>query len=309
MARKPQDFFDRAEAYLNALRDERNYSPHTVTACRFDLTRFGKYLRESAADWRRLSDAQAQAYMTQRLAADGVSRRSVCREVSTLRGFYEYCVAQKVVDANPMSEVTVSVKARALPETLTIEQIGCLLSPETDDDLEIRDIAMMELIYSSGLRVSELVGINRGDIDEATGMARVTGKGAKQRDLPVGARALEAIHRWMALRDRVVDARAQAPAARQAVFVGLRGARLTPRAVQQRLSRLARKHLGWHVNPHRLRHSFASHMLESSGDLRAVQELLGHADISTTQIYTHLDFQHLAKVYDKAHPRAGKVNR
>ena len=300
--RAAHGFFERAEAYLKSLKDERNYSLHTVAAYRLDLKCFGKYLRDNDIDWRSLNDAQVQAYITRRLATDGVSRRSVRREVSSLRGFYAYWAEQQVVDEPPF-DAAVSTKEGALPDTLTIEQITVLLSPETDDILEIRDVAMLELIYSSGLRLSELVGVNRGDIDDDNGMIRVTGKGSKQRDLPLGARAREAMQRWMNERANLVGLKSDDE---QAVFVGSRGARLTQRAVQQRISRLSRKRLGWHVNPHRLRHSFASHLLESSGDLRAVQELLGHADISTTQIYTHLNFQHLAKVYDKAHPRARK---
>lgn len=292
-------FGGRVKAYLEHLGALRRYSPHTVEACRLDLKCFGAHLAETGGAWDDIGEAGVTEYITRRLAVDRMARSSVCREISNLRGFYGHWVKCGVLAANPMDEVSMSRGGQKLPETLTIEQIDVLLSLETEDPLEVRDIAMLELMYSSGLRLSELVGVDRDALDLGAGMVRVTGKGGKQRDLPVGARAVEAVQRWLSVRDADV----------QAVFTGMRGSRLTQRAVQQRISRLALKRLGWHVNPHRLRHSFASHMLESSGDLRAVQELLGHADISTTQIYTHLDFQHLAKVYDRAHPRASKTRR
>ena len=297
------------EIYLASLRDERNYSEHTITACQFDFKHFGEYLSDENADWKSLSPDGAQAYITRRLARDGAARTSLRREVSNLRGFYNYWLERELVSENPFTEgVASSGDNKKLPNTLTIEQMARLLSPETDDKLEVRDLAMLELAYSSGLRLSELVGVNDGDIDKVRGMIRVTGKGNKQRDVPIGERALGALNRWVELRADISLAGKGADAVQdaRAVFVGSRGTRLTPRAVQKRLSRLAVKRLGWHVNPHSLRHSFASHLLESSGDLRAVQEILGHADISTTQIYTHLDFQRLAKVYDRAHPRAKK---
>jgi integrase/recombinase XerC len=188
--------------------------------------------------------------------------------------------------------------ARKLPQTLDVDRVGQLLTIEAEDQLAIRDRAILELFYSSGLRLSELTGLN---LDSLLGESevRVLGKGNKQRQLPVGRKAAEALEKWLVIREQL------AAPGETALFVSQRGSRLSTRSVQQRLRYwVGKQGLDTHVHPHMLRHSFASHMLESSSDLRAVQELLGHADISTTQIYTHLDFQHLAKVYDQAHPRA-----
>ena len=185
---------------------------------------------------------------------------------------------------------------------MDVDQVDRLLSGNATSPLEMRDHAMMELMYSSGLRLSELVNLDMVDLDLRAGQVKILGKGNKTRYLPVGQQAREALNSWMKLRESI------AKSGEQAVFVNNRGSRLSQRAVQKRMSELAqRTQLGVHVHPHMLRHSFASHMLESSGDLRSVQELLGHANISTTQVYTQLDFQHLAKVYDQAHPRARKT--
>ncbi len=190
---------------------------------------------------------------------------------------------------------------RRLPDTLNVDDIARLLGGSATDALAVRDLAMLELMYSSGLRLAELVSLDLADIDCAGGMVRVTGKGNKTRVVPIGAKALAALGAWLKLRP------GQLAEDETAVFTGRQGRRLGRRAVQQRVRRWAQlQGIPGDVHPHTLRHSFASHLLESSGDLRAVQELLGHADISTTQIYTHLDFQHLAKVYDAAHPRARK---
>lgn len=294
------DFEEHQRAYLKLLSDERNCSAHTVDAYSRDLARFGAYLEETGTDWRSVTAADIRDYIARRLTEDGVTHRSARRELSGLRGFFSHWVRHKVATDNPAAEVKSPRVKAALPKTLSIEQIEVLLNAKCEDELEIRDVAMLELMYSSGLRLSELLGVNRGDLDLKNGFVRVTGKGNKQRDLPVGKRAVMALQCWL-------DWCLGMPAAPEAVFVGRHGRRLTPRTVQKRISRLALKRLGWHVNPHCLRHSFASHMLESSGDLRAVQELLGHADVTTTQMYTHLNFQHLAKVYDAAHPRAKKT--
>jgi integrase/recombinase XerC len=189
-----------------------------------------------------------------------------------------------------------------LPDTLNVDDIDRLLTAATEDILAVRDLAMLELLYSSGLRLAELVSLDMGDLDLDERMVRVTGKGAKTRVVPVGSKALTALRAWLKVRPQ------QLAGNETAVFTGRAGRRLGARAVQQRVRDWARRRgVPGKVHPHTLRHSFASHLLESSGDLRAVQELLGHADISTTQIYTHLDFQHLAQVYDKAHPRARKL--
>ena len=188
-----------------------------------------------------------------------------------------------------------------LPAALDIENIEQLLNSTDQSAIAVRDRAMIELMYSAGLRLAELINLDLGMLDLSAGIARVTGKGSKQREVPIGRAAIKAVKAWLALRQDVANSD------ENALFVSNRGNRISPRTVQQRMKQLAQKQgLDQHLHPHKLRHSFASHMLESSGDLRAVQELLGHADISTTQVYTHLDFQHLAKVYDTAHPRARK---
>ena len=190
---------------------------------------------------------------------------------------------------------------KKLPAALDIENIEQLLNSTDQSAIAVRDRAMIELMYSAGLRLAELINLDLGMLDLSTGIARVTGKGSKQREVPIGRAAIKAVKAWLALRQEIANSD------ENALFVSNRGNRISPRTVQQRMKQLAQKQgLDQHLHPHKLRHSFASHMLESSGDLRAVQELLGHADISTTQVYTHLDFQHLAKVYDTAHPRARK---
>ena len=205
------------------------------------------------------------------------------------------------IDTNPAQMVRAPKTPKRLPRALDTDQTSYLLDQPPEDDLEWRDHAMLELFYSSGMRLAELVSLQLGDVDLADASVRVVGKGAKTRVAPVGSKARLALESWLERRD------ALAQPGEQALFVGRRGKALTPRAVQQRLARWAKKYgAEGRLHPHLLRHSFASHLLESSGDLRAVQELLGHADISTTQVYTHLDFQHLAKIYDAAHPRAKK---
>ena len=206
-----------------------------------------------------------------------------------------------MVTHNPVQGVRAPKAKKKLPTTITAESLGDMLDSGAADPLEIRDLAMLELFYSSGLRLTELVNLNLAEFESGDRTLVVTGKGSKTRQLPVGKQAFAAVQNW--LRVRTGLARPE----EQALFVSRRGQRISPRTVQARVDRWARcRSLPQHLHPHMLRHSFASHLLESSGDLRAVQELLGHADISTTQIYTHLDFQHLARVYDDAHPRARK---
>jgi len=218
-----------------------------------------------------------------------------------LRSFYQFLIRKHQLKNNPAIDIRAPKTARTLPDTLDADTLTQLLEIPGDSILAIRDRAIMELFYSSGLRLSELVNLDTCDIDLNENILRATGKGNKTRILPIGRKAAEALNNW--LQQRVILAKVE----EQALFVSQRGSRISTRSVQQRLNYWRKKQgLEQHIHPHKLRHSFASHILESSGDLRAVQELLGHADISTTQIYTHLDFQHLAKVYDKAHPRARK---
>lgn len=235
----------------------------------------------------------------------GLAASSIQRRMSALRGFFAYLIREDVMTANPAIDVPSPKKPGRLPKTLDVDQVARLLELDGDEPLVVRDRAVMELFYSSGLRLSELTTLDAADLDLAEGMVRVTGKGGKERIVPVGRKAREALTRWLAARRTLLRGAEQ-----EALFVSRLGRRLSTRSVQSRIRQWSRQ-LGMaaSVHPHQLRHSFATHLLESSGDLRAVQELLGHADIGTTQIYTHLDFQHLARIYDESHPRARKGRR
>jgi len=284
--------------FLRHLSLERRLSPRTVEAYGRDLKDMAAWLDQHQLGWRQLGQAQVRAWAAQR-HRQGLSAKSLQRRLAALRAFYRYLKREGQVDGNPAMGVRAPKVERKLPATLDVDQMSQLLELPGDDPLDLRDQAIMELLYSSGLRLAELVSVDLADLDPQDAMLEVTGKGGKTRRLPVGRKALEAIERWLRVRSSL------AAEDEQALFVSQRGRRLSPRSVQSRLARRAREQGSpRHVHPHLLRHSFASHVLESSGDLRAVQELLGHADISTTQIYTHLDFQHLARVYDQAHPRA-----
>ena len=285
--------------FLDTLRQEKNYSPYTLAAYRRDLDRFLAYLHTRDRLWHTVDEQTVRDYVSQRYMA-GISGRSLQRELSSLRGFYYHCRARGLIAYNPAQGVRPPRYRKRLPKTMSIEQIaGLLRRVDESNPLLMRDLAMIELTYSSGLRLSELIGVRLEDVDLDVGQLRVVGKGSKQRDLPIGRLAREALKRWLSRREDLI--REKTPF----LFVGRHGRRLSTRAVQLRWRQLGiRCGLDQALHPHMLRHSFATHLLESSGDLRAVQELLGHADIGTTQVYTHLDFQHLAKVYDRAHPRA-----
>jgi integrase/recombinase XerC len=230
----------------------------------------------------------------------GLSGRSLARMLSAWRAFYRFLVLRdRTIVEDPCAGIRAPKSPRRLPSALSPEEAARLVAIDGEDPLSLRDRALLELAYSSGLRLSELAGLDFDGCDAAGGEVRVLGKGNKERVVPVGAAAREAIARWLAVRA------SHAAAGERAMFVGRHGRRLSPRAIEQRLAQWAiRRGLSRHVHPHMLRHSFASHLLQSSGDLRAVQEMLGHASIASTQVYTHLDFQALAKVYDAAHPRA-----
>ena len=292
---------DAIEGYLTALGNERRYSPHTIDNYRRDLRAAAGWCDEQGiVEWRELDGHRVRAFAAAQHRR-GLGGRSIQRRLSALRGLFRHLQKLGVVEANPAHDITAPKSPRRLPRSLDADRVGGLLEIRDDDPLALRDRAIFELIYSSGLRVSEAVSIDHRDIDLSDAVVEVVGKGSKARRVPVGRYAVEAIRRWLAVRATL------AAEDEKALFVSRRGRRLSPRSVQSRLDQWARRQgLDTHVHPHMLRHSFASHLLESSGDLRAVQELLGHADISTTQVYTHLDFQHLAKVYDQAHPRARK---
>ena len=287
--------------YLDFLRHERRLAAHTLAA----YSRDGALLEKLSAgrDPRELGAADIRRFVAS-LHGGGLAPRSLARLLSAWRGFFDWLVRSGDLAANPCQGIRAPRAARTLPEALSPDDASRLVALEDGSDLGLRDRALFELAYSCGLRVSELTGLDVGSVDASSGEVRVTGKGSKTRIVPVGGPALEALARWLPVRDRL------AAAGEPALFVGRSGRRLAPREVQRRIKRRAAlAGLGVDVHPHMLRHSFASHVLQSSGDLRAVQEMLGHASIASTQVYTHLDFQHLAKVYDAAHPRARRKPR
>lgn len=293
---------DDLDAFYRHLRNERQLSPRTLEAYRHDLESLRDFLvNRTLTRWQDLDTAQLRLFVAQRHQA-GLGGRSLQRLLSAVRSFYSYLIRERLCKHNPAVDLRAPKSPRKLPKALDADLTSQLLNDNSDDDwLAVRDHAMLELFYSSGLRLSELAGLDIHSLDMAQGEVRVLGKGNKTRLVPVGRLAREALARWLAVRTL-------AAADNPALFIGKRGRRLSSRAIQLRVQAWGVQHIGQNLHPHMLRHSFASHMLESSGDLRAVQELLGHADISTTQIYTHLDFQHLAEVYDQAHPRAKRKN-
>jgi integrase/recombinase XerC len=286
------------DSYLAHLRNERQLSTHSLDAYRRDLQRIlALCTQDQLGNWAEL-DSPRLRRMIARLHQQGQSARSLARLLSALRGLYKYLLREGLCQHDPADGLSPPKGPRKLPRALDADRAQQLLDGGVEDEfLARRDQALLELFYSSGLRLSELVGLDLQELDLNGGMVRVLGKGAKTRELPVGRKAVSALREWLPLR-------LSANPPDGALFISRQGRRLTPRAVQLRVGQAGARELGQHLHPHMLRHSFASHMLESSQDLRAVQELLGHADIATTQIYTHLDFQHLAKVYDNAHPRA-----
>jgi integrase/recombinase XerC len=292
---------DRAliDRYLAHLSSERRLSPHTASNYARDLRALADFVEHGNLEHWKTLDSQHVRLFAARAHAGGLSPRSVQRRLSAVRGFFNYLLRERVVTSNPAVDVRAPKAAKRLPGTLDVDQINQLLDIPPDDALAIRDRAIMELFYSSGLRLDELVTLDLGQLDLADRTVRVLGKGRKTRIVPVGRKAEEALRGWLKERGSV------AAPDETAVFTGKNGSRLKHRAIQLRIAYWARrKGLPGHVHPHLFRHSFATHLLESSKDLRGVQELLGHADISTTQIYTHLDFAHLARTYDASHPRA-----
>ncbi len=297
--------------FLAHLKFERRMSGHTLAAYRHDLFRLMAFCaRRDVRRWSALNNFQVRAFAAAEHAG-GIAPRSIQRRLSAARSFYEYLMREGHARNNPALEVRAPKTKKRLPSTLDADQMGRLLDFRVDDALSARDKAMMELFYSSGLRLGELAGLDVSAVDLEDRTVRVLGKGHKTRIVPIGRHAIEALKRWLAQRAEWILTKPGAAAqSRAAMFVGKTGRPLSVRAVQLRVGSWARRQgLSMHVHPHMFRHSFATHLLESSGDLRGVQELLGHADISTTQVYTHLDFQHLASVYDAAHPRARRRPR
>lgn len=282
--------------FLQHLAVERRLSGHTVEAYRRDIEALLARIDGCPLD--RLTAHHVRAAVSA-LRASGRSGKTLARMLSAWRGLYGYLVREFGLELDPCQGIRAPRSEKRLPNALTADDARRLVEIDTDGILAVRDRAVLELLYSSGLRLSELVGLNWNMLDRREGTVRVTGKGSKTRLVPVGRHALDALSAWQACRERLP------PADAEAVFVNRQGRRLSARSVQLRVGRAGvARGIATRVHPHALRHSFASHVLQSSGDLRAVQEMLGHANISTTQVYTHLDFQHLAKVYDAAHPRA-----
>ncbi len=290
---------DWIERFCRHLQFERRLSPLTSKSYRRDLESFGQWSNGSGIErWRDIDSEHIRAYSAS-CYRKGLSARSIQRQLSALRTFFRFLVREKQLKKHPVREVRPPKSGKRLPGNLDADRMARLLDLQGDGPIVIRDRAILELLYSSGLRLSELTGLNLGDLDIADATVRVTGKGNKERILPVGRLALQALRSWFKVRADL------AGADELAVFVSSRGSRISARSVQARVEYWAKRQgIDMRVHPHLLRHSFATHLLESSHDLRGVQELLGHANIATTQVYTHLDFQHLAQIYDRTHPRA-----
>lgn len=289
------------DRYIRHLEIERRASPHTIDAYGRDLAAFRSYCElEKVGTWMQLQTPHVRGFAA-RSHRDGIAPRSIGRRLSTVRSFLRFLVREGVIRSNPAEGVLPPKWGKhRLPDTLTVDQMEKLLTITDTDFHAIRDKAIMELLYSSGLRLAELTGLNVADFDPRDQMVKVIGKGSKERIVPVGKQALAAIQRWLLLR------RKTAKQQELALFVGRYGERLTPRAVQLRIAYWGREQLAMRVHPHQLRHSCATHFLEGSGALREVGELLGHASLATTALYTHLDFAHLAATYYAKHPRAGR---
>ncbi|GAA73301.1 MULTISPECIES: tyrosine recombinase XerC [unclassified Pseudoalteromonas] len=290
--------------FSDYLKFERQYSAHTVNQYVSQLGFAALYFNKLCDNWFAVQSEHIRRY-SMALRAKQLSGRTISLKLSCIRSLYKFLKAKNITEQahyhNPAQGIKGPKFARPLPKNLDVDQMARLLEIPDDDPLAIRDKAMMELMYSSGLRISELVGTNTQDINTRSGEILVRGKGAKERLIPVGSKALEALKNWLAVRPLYMGAD------EHAVFLSSKKNRISVRQVRLRMQEWGIKQgISSQVHPHKLRHSFASHILESSGDLRAVQELLGHSSLSATQVYTHLDFQHLAKVYDNTHPRAKK---
>lgn len=288
------------QPYWDYLRAEKQVSPHTLSNYQRQLQAVCAMLKQhQISSWQEV-DASVIRWILSQSHKQGLGAKSIGVRLVALRQWFAYLVKHEQLPVNPALGIKAPKVGRHLPKNVDVEQVAQLLNTEATTPLEIRDLAMMELMYSSGLRLSELQGLDLDRMDLATREVRLLGKGNKERIVPIGSKALEAIHRWL-------EVRMSFNPQDNAVFLNNRGGRLSHRSIQLIMEKWGRKQgLETHLHPHKLRHSFATHMLEGSGDLRAVQELLGHSSLATTQIYTHLDFQHLAKVYDAAHPRARK---
>ena len=292
------------EVFLSYLESVKQYSPNTIKSYERDLASLSLFLSNEFKGWQLVKEHDMRTFINSERRR-GLSPRSIQRLLSSCRTFFEYLLNEGQIKISPAQNISSPKLAQLLPKAMDADLVQRLLDFKPKGITEIRDKALAELLYSSGLRLSEICRLNLIDLDLKERTCIVTGKGNKTRIVPVGRKAIQAIRDWLIHRsDLIITKKTNT----EAVFLNIKGKRISPRSIQLRLEKLCELRGIPGINPHMLRHSFASHVLESSGDLRAVQEMLGHSDIGTTQIYTKLDFQHLAKVYDKAHPRAKKTN-
>ena len=291
------------QKFLSYLESVKQYSKHTISGYKRDLTKLSGYLLNiDIEDWQSVNEHELRTFVNSERRR-GLSPRSIQRVLSTSRSFFEYLLVEGVIKLSPAQNINSPKSAQLLPKAMDADLVQRLLDFKPNGLIEVRDKAMAELLYSSGLRLSEVCTLDVQDLELKERVCRVTGKGNKMRVVPVGKKAIQAIRDWLIHRKELKHSKSSSS---EAMFLNNKGKRISARSIQLRLEKLCAQRGLPGINPHMLRHSFASHVLESSGDLRAVQEMLGHADIATTQIYTKLDFQHLSKVYDSAHPRARK---
>lgn len=291
------------EKFWHHLRIERQLSPYTLKGYQAQLDAVVDILQQNDIQQWHQVDTSLVRFILAESKKSGLKEKSLALRLSALRQFFNYLILKDEIKINPTIGISTPKQNKHLPKSIDAEQIQQLLDNESHQPLDIRDRAMLELTYSSGLRLSELQGLNLTDINLASAELRVIGKGNKERALPIGSKAVSALQQWLAVRP-------QFNPKDNALFISKQGNRITHRAIQKRMETWGIKQgLNSHLHPHKLRHSFATHLLEASSDLRAVQELLGHSNLATTQIYTHLDFQHLANIYDSAHPRAKRKNK
>lgn len=296
----PHTLYAESQPYWDFLRIEKQASPHTLSNYQRQLYAICTILAtQGITDWQQVDASLVRSVLSQS-HQQGLSAKSIGLRLVVLRQFLAFLLRTGKLHINPAIGIKAPKVGRHLPKNIDAEQIDILLNYQANDPLEWRDFAIMELMYSSGLRLSELQGLNLADLDLHNREVRIIGKGNKERIVPIGSKAIEAIQQWLKVRLTLSPKD-------NALFINRRGTRLSPRSIQLLMQKWGKKQgLDTHLHPHKLRHSFATHLLEAGSDLRAVQEMLGHSSLSTTQIYTHLDFQHLAKMYDAAHPRAKK---
>lgn len=285
--------------YIEYIFQVKNLSPNTANSYKRDLLKLSSYMESlGIVSYSKITDDIGTGWIGSLFSSNN-NPRSIQRHLSSAKGFFKFLKKNSIIESSPFELVNAPKTPQHLPDVLSPEDVEQLLSLKPVDVLEIRDLAIVELMYSSGLRVSETANIDLNDFEEEMSFLRVLGKGSKTRIVPLGRYAINAIQNWIKEREKYSEKS-------KALFINLKGSRLSVRSIQLRLKRLALKQGLPPIHPHMLRHSFATHMLESSGDLRTIQELLGHSSLSTTQIYTKLDYQYLVKIYDKAHPRAKK---